>query len=90
MKDLLEAGVSRVRAAKTILSHKSGLGMKMEMGIGIGLRINENRNRIGNVTGMEFLCFVQVLTAEDCRSDRFLWELQLIEKNEVRLKQSLL
>ena len=39
---------------------------------------------------MEFLCFVQVLTAEDCRSDRFLWELQLIEQNEVRLKQSLL
>ena len=74
MTSLLEAGVSRVRTAKTI-HHENGLRM------GLGLRV-----------GLEWssCIFVQVLTAEDCRSDRFLWELQLIEKNEVRLKQSLL
>ena len=30
---------------------------------------------------------IQVLTKEDCRSDRFLWELKMVEKSDAPLRE---
>ena len=43
-----------------------------------------------SVVCTQCLCFrdvVQVLTHEDCRTDRVLWELKLVERSEVVLKE---